>query len=298
MSTRPPSFPPRSAPPARESVSGDVAVVDTDVRDDRDDRAGATVDVRRPSGALGSRRVSDGLADRLEERRRARRRLRVRAVIAVGVLVLLVAGLGVVTLASPVLALRSEDVTIEGATDVVDEAALLAAVEQHEDEPLLRIDTPALREELLGVVGVLDVTIRRVFPHGLDITVDPRVPVATVKEDGRFVLLDSEGVELVRTKNQPDGVPLVRVPVGTSDTAPALAAVLDVMAALPPELLDRVSDASAKTAYEVEFELDSGARVVWGTADDDALKAEVLTQLLQVPAQVYDVSAPLSPITR
>ena len=147
-------------------------------------------------------------------------------------------------------------------------------------------------------MGVLDVTVQREFPHGLHITIEPRVPVASVKEDGEFVLLDRDGVELSRTAERPDGVPLVSVPVGSADTAAALQAVLDVMAALPSDILAQVADASARTAFEVEFELDSGARVVWGSAEENALKSEVLAALLPVPAQVYDVSAPLSPITR
>jgi len=291
MSTRPPSFPPRSAPTRRDDLGSGVAVVETDrelepsVGEQEEPVAQAT-------------RVSDGLADRLAERRRARRRLRVRAVAAIAVGVIVLAGLGYAAFVSPVLALQEDAVTVTGATEHVDEDAILALVREDEGEPLLRIDTQELRQNLLGVVGVADVSIQRAFPHGLDITVEPRVPVATVKEDGRFVLLDRDGVELARTTEQPDGVPLVRVPVGTSNTGPALAAVIDVMAALPPDILDQVTEASAKTAYEVEFELASGAQVIWGTVDDGALKVDVLAALLQVPAQVYDVSAPLSPITR
>jgi len=299
MTRRPPSFPPRSTPPPRPSAptSGDLAVIDDDVVDVVDVDATAS-QIAELSGPADPPRVSDGLADRLAERRRARRRLRLRAVWLVAAAVVLLAGAGYLALGSSVLALHTDAVSVTGANEIVDEADVLAVVEPHEGEPLLRLDTPGLRQELLGLVGVLDVTVQRELPHGLRITIEPRVPVATVRDGGDFVLLDGDGVELARTADRPDGVPLVSVPVGSTDTAAALEAVLDVMSALPSDILDQVADASARTAFEVEFELDSGARVVWGSAEQNALKSEVLTALLPVPAQVYDVSAPLSPITR
>lgn len=295
MTSRPPTFPPRR-PAQRPSVDEAPAALAVAERDEA-----ALVDSGEDVPQVeivDAPPVSSGLTDRIAERQRARRRLRLRALALVTAAVLAVAGLGWLALASPVLALRSDDVAVQGATEYVDDAAVTAAVQAHDGEPLLRIDTPALREQLLQVTGVRDVTIQRDFPHGLVVTVVPRVPVASVAQDGAFAVLDADGVVLATSDSQPDDIPLVRVPVGTEDTDDSLAAVLDVMAALPEEIRDTVTDASARTPYEVQFELESGARVVWGTTDDSALKAEVLAALLPVPATVYDVSAPLSPITR
>src|SRR5690606_39692333 len=67
-------------------------------------------------------------------------------------------------------------------------------ISPHEGEPLLRLDAPRLRDELEAVAGVGEATVRRVLPHGLEITVVPRVPVATVAAEDGYVLLDAEGV--------------------------------------------------------------------------------------------------------
>jgi cell division protein FtsQ len=40
-----------------------------------------------------------------------------------------------------------------------------------------------------------------------------------------------------------------------------------------------------------------GAVVVWGSDGQSALKAEVLTRLLRLPAHTYDVSVPGQPVT-
>jgi len=51
----------------------------------------------------------------------------------------------------------------------------------------------------------------------------------------------------------------------------------------------------------VRLELEGGASVVWGSAEDSALKATVLAALMRAapPDTVaqYDVSAPTSPVT-
>lgn len=296
MSGRPPSFPPsgRTAVDERRRGGGGEPVRATGeaVEAPRTRPTG----VRRVGGAPA--RVSGGLEDRLAERQRARRRLRVRALVVAGVVALLLGGGAYVSLFSPVLALQGEEITITGTDEIASERDVLALVEPYEGEPLLRIDTVGLREELLEVTGVLDVVVMRDFPNGLTVAVEPRVPVATVEEDGEFVLLDGEGVVLARTESPREGVPQVQVPVGTEDTAAALTAVLSVMAALPPSLLGEVTEASAASSFEVEFTLDQGSTVIWGSAEDNALKVAALEVLLQIDAEVYDVSAPESPITR
>ncbi|WP_420110728.1 cell division protein FtsQ/DivIB [Pseudactinotalea sp.] len=242
--------------------------------------------------------VVTGLSDRLAERQRARRRLRIRAIVAAVIAALLLVGAGYVLLASPLVALKVDEVQVSGANEIASAEEVLAVAQRYDGQPLLRLDTGGLREELLTIVGVREATVQREFPHGLAITIEPRVPVATVEHEGGYVLLDADGVELAATEEPHDGVPVVQVPVGTEATADALDAVLTVMAALPQGILERVATASATSAHEVEFELSDGARVVWGSADDNDLKAAVLESLLPVEAELYDVSAPLSPITR
>jgi cell division protein FtsQ len=71
-----------------------------------------------------------------------------------------------------------------------------------------------------------------------------------------------------------------------------------VLSALPAEVHKRVRQVSAETADSITLQLDGGVRVVWGSADQSALKAQVIVPLLQQKGTVYDVSAPSNPTVK
>ncbi len=71
-----------------------------------------------------------------------------------------------------------------------------------------------------------------------------------------------------------------------------------MLEALPPELGSQVTGTTAGTPDSVVLTLASGAQVVWGSPDDSERKVRVLQVLLATPAEVYDVSAPGTPVTR
>lgn len=252
----------------------------------------------RPPTIAVQAQVSDALSDRLQERRRAKRRLRLRAVAIVVAVVLAIAGAGYLFLWSSVFALRTSDITVTGATSYAPQEQIVAVAATDQGVPLLRVDTADLVQRVESLTGVRRAEVHRVFPTGIEIAVIAREPVALVKDSGEFLTLDTDGVELARSGVATEGLPVVRVPVDDDQTSAALEAVLTVLSALPDDIRQQTVAASAGTAHEVEITLESGAQVVWGSASDSELKASTLQVLLQVDAQVYDVSAPLNPITR
>ena len=85
----------------------------------------------------------------------------------------------------------------------------------------------------------------------------------------------------------------------TSDAAltksAAFAASVQVLIALPPELLATVDTITAHTTDDVTFTLTTGQTVTWGSADQSAFKAEVLASLIKAngsPTATYNVAAP------
>ncbi|MFI2752644.1 cell division protein FtsQ/DivIB [Cellulomonas sp. P22] len=252
--------------------------------------------------------VSAVSAARFAERARARRRLAVRQVaLVVGGLL----GVGLVAwlvLFSPVLRLDQQQVVVDGAGTVVAVDQVLAVVAEQGEIPLPRLDTVALREQVLDVPGVREAEVTREWPRGLHIQLVSREPVAAVPEEAGvvppdgvpgFALVDMDGVQVGRVDVAPEGLPVVQVPVGEART---LTAVLTVLDALPVELLAQVGEVSAQTQDTVTMQLRDGARVDWGSEQDTALKIAVLGALRAAPesagAAVYDVSAPTMPITR
>ncbi|HWS59206.1 MAG TPA: cell division protein FtsQ/DivIB [Actinotalea sp.] len=245
--------------------------------------------------------VSQGSAARFAERVTMRRRLLRDRVAAAGATGVVVVALAWLLLVSPVLALRGDEVVVQGQGTVVDPATVLSVVQAYDGVPLPRLDTVALRRSVLDVPGVRAAQVTRRWPHGLLVTVVSREPVAAVPRDGWFALLDVEGVQVGRSDVAPAGVPVITVP--TDDPgARAMTAVLTVLELLPPELADQVVGASAQNQDAVRLELLDGAAVEWGSADQSALKARVLATLRASAAaagvDVYDVSAPTLPITR
>lgn len=256
----------------------------------------------REAGALGPVRpdgsVSTAFSARLAERTAARRHLTRMRLAVLAAVVAVVGVLAYLVLFSPVLALEPGASRIEGTGTVVDPEAVAALVAAHEGTPLARVDVSVLEDRIGALNGVKAVAVSRSWPHGLDVAITSREPVAVVpRDEGGFALLDPEGVQVGVADRAPDGLPVVDVPVGEPGAA-ALTAVLSVLGSLPPELLAQVSDAGATSADTVRFALSDGARVQWGSADSTALKLRVLEVLRQRPASVYDVSAPTMPVTR
>jgi cell division protein FtsQ len=67
---------------------------------------------------------------------------------------------------------------------------------------------------------------------------------------------------------------------------------------LPADLRGKIVGVSASTRDDVELVLKSGSKVRWGSSEQGALKAQVLSALLQRRAGFYDVSAPELPTTQ
>lgn len=245
--------------------------------------------------------VSTGSAARFAERAAFRRRLRHRRAAWIGAAALVLGALGWVAFGSSVFALRMTEVIVTGEGSVVEPGAVRAVIGAHEDTPLPRLDTVALRRTILDVPGVRSVEIVRQWPHGLAVAVVAREPVAAVPApEGDLVLLDAEGVQVGRVAGEP-GLPVVSVPLDDED-ARALRAVLSVLDRAPVELTAQVTTISAQSQDTVSFSLADGSRVEWGSSDQVALKAEVLATLRAAEAglgpRVFDVSAPTAPITR
>ncbi|MEG3614844.1 cell division protein FtsQ/DivIB [Isoptericola haloaureus] len=244
--------------------------------------------------------MSTTMAERRAERSAMRRHRSWRTVLVVVLVLLLAGGAGWVVGWSDLLALEADEVAVTGAdSSVVDgervhEIAVAAA-----GTPLARLDASGMAEEIRGLRGVKDVALERSWPHGLQVSVVAREPVAAVPDDGDFVLLDDEGVRLGRRGAVPEGLPVVSVPL-EQESVRALRAALAVVAALPPGLAARVETVSARTQDDVETVLRDGLSVRWGGAERLPLKVEVVRTLRQVGGDVavIDVSSPELPVTR
>ena len=243
--------------------------------------------------------VTHRMRERLAERKRTeRRRALVRFARWAAAAVVVVGALWAFFM-SPLFALDPAKVEVLGTANEIDSTAVTNVLDSHDGESLALLNVPHIADQLREIRGVLDAKVERVWPAGLRVTLVPRHPVAAVVSGTGFALLDADAIQVGLAEQAPTDLPLVTVPVGDDRV---LAAVLEVIRNLPADLLSRVSGIGAQTEDSVSFDLRDGPHVEWGSAEDSALKAQVLQAMIASPsaasAGVIDVSAPTLPITR
>lgn len=240
--------------------------------------------------------------ERAEVRRFTRRSRHRRAALltAAGLVVVLVASV-LVAVFSPLLALRT--VTVEGA-ERVDPAAVQAALGEQMGTPLALLDFDEVERALEAFPLIASYVTETAPPDTLVVRISERQPVATVADGDGFDLVDPAGVVVQRLDARPEGVPLVDVGAAEVD-GPLFRAVGEVLLGLPVQLRSTVDTATATTPDDVTLTLTTGERVVWGSADESARKAQVLAGLVADQARrdpgadvEYDVSAPDAGIIR
>jgi len=201
---------------------------------------------------------------------------------------------------SPLFALEASKLGVTVAGESVDAAQVRVALSPFVGTPLPRLDPGAMARAVEGLDGVRSATVTRAWPDGVRVVVAARIAIAAVPgEGGAYVLVDADGMTLGQPVADPGTLPVVVVPVGP-DYARALGAVIQVLGTLPIDLAQRVQSVGAQTEDTVQFTLGNGTVVVWGSADDTALKAEVVLTLLDsgsFNATTIDVSAPTLPVT-
>jgi cell division protein FtsQ len=218
-----------------------------------------------------------------------------RWLIPIAIVVPILAALGWLLFFSPWLAVTQVQVTVSSAPDVAgplsaDEVRVVAAIEP--GTPLLRVDTGAIEQRVGELPQVQSVSASRAWPDAIVIDVVRRTPVALVANGSGYDVVDVEGTVMRSVGSVEDGVPVVRA------TGDGVLAAIAVASELPEEIRRQVGSIEASTRNDVTLILANGSEVMWGSADEGSVKAEVLAVLLkEVDARYYDVSAPGVPAT-
>ncbi len=205
---------------------------------------------------------------------------------------LLVVGLLVATLwllfFSSVLAVQQVDV--EGETKVAAED-VLAVAGLDEGEPLARVDLDAVRTRVQALAPVRSADVTRQWPDTIVIEIEERVAIAVVEVGGRLRGLDLDGAVFGQYASPPEDLP--RVQTANDAGREALREAAEVVSALPDDLVTRVDHVEVASVDLVSLVLRDERVVVWGSAEESALKAKVLAAALREDLGAsYDVSVP------
>lgn len=271
------------------------STADTTTGDDAAATEDAPVRLREVWAAARARRK----ALRAEVRRFTGRQRRKRLLWlggAASVVLLVLATLGAAY--SPLFAV--EQIRIVG-SETLDTLAVEAALKDQLGTPLPLVDESAVKAVLVTFPIVESYTLEARPPHELVVRIVERTPIGLIQSRAGYTLVDAAGVALSTTSTPAPGRPVVTVSGGTDSAA--FGAIGLVMRSLPDSILDQVTAVTATTPDDVTLTLGgSNAQVVWGSAEDSAMKALVLEKAMiaRPPASVfvYDVSSPSAIVVR
>lgn len=241
------------------------------------------------------KRIERGEVRRFTKRSRRRRLAWIAAAAVVAALVL-----GVVAVAfSPLLALRHIDVV--GASRL-DQKAIVHKLDDQVGTPLPLLDQAAISVDLAAFPLIRSYTLESHPPDTLVIRIVERQPLGVIRQGNAYTLVDAAKVPISSSAARPDGFPLISATGGSVETSAdsGFAAAASVLSSLPASLLGQVDTITAKTKDDVSFTLRGRtATVVWGSAEDSALKAADLAALIKSAGDRtrYDVSSPHSVTT-
>ena len=230
---------------------------------------------------------------RFARRQWARRWLSLRYVVAlVVVLALLATSIWLVFLSAT---LQLKKVEVVG-TELLSDARIREVADVPLGEQLALVDLARADARVASLAEVRSVDVTRTWPDGLRIEVVERTAVAVVELAGRIRGLDADGVVFRDYKAAPPGMPRIRP--GGAAGIDALKEAATVVSALPEGLAGRIDHVEVATVDQITLVLRDQRQVMWGSAEESELKAEVIERLLAEEGTVYDVSVPGSPTIR
>jgi cell division protein FtsQ len=276
----------------REAVDGRVRAPGPEehgaARDDtRSGRPAPRQDARQARSARRTRR-------RFARRQWARRWLSLRYVVAL-LLVLALLGTSVHLL---FFSTRSQVARVEVVgNSLLSDARLREVADVPVGDQLALVDLGRADARVGSLAEVESVDVTRTWPDVVRIAVVERTAVAAVELAGRLRGLDADGVVFRDYKAVPKAMPLIRP--GANAGTDALREAATVVSALPDDLVTRVDHVEVATVDQITLVMRDQREVLWGSAEESELKAQVVDKLLAAQqAPYYDVSVPGNPTYR
>ena len=241
------------------------------------------------------RELDDSLLGRMISSRRARR---VVASLSVGSIAILLALVAVATF-SPALAIKQILVT---GTDRIKPELISKALQSHIGTPLPLLDEQKVAESLSSFALIESFSATALPPNGLQVKISERQAISIVNVKGELWLYDPAGVRVAQATGS-DKLPEILI---TEDprNSQRYRNSIDVLLALPEDLLEKVEFIEARSKDDVQMSLRSarGQRIIWGDSSDSALKSKVLQALMvnhrKSRSVTFDVSSPNAPVVR
>lgn len=214
---------------------------------------------------------------------------------AFGSLLLLV----LATIFTPMLAVEKIEVT--GVTRLK-EKSIVNALTSQLGKPLPTVSSGDITKALKSFPLIESFSIISLPPHTLRVQIAERQPIGVISVSGTNYLYDPAGVR-IGIANGSEDLPVIAIQ-GSPEKSAEFKAAIEVLMALPADLLARVAEINAKSKDDVTLRLRgySGQRIIWGDGSDSVLKSKVLDALIanqkKTDRVTFDVSSPNAPVVR
>ena len=214
---------------------------------------------------------------------------------AFGALLLLV----LATIFTPLLAVEKIQVT---GIARLKEKSIVNALTSQIGKPLPTISSADVAKSLESFPLIESFSIISLPPHTLRIQIAERQPIGVIQVSGTNYLYDPAGVR-IGIADGSENLPIIAIQ-GSPEKSKQFKAAIDVLLALPADLLQRVAEIDAKSKDDVTLRLRgyAGQRIIWGDGSDSVLKSRVLDALIanqkKTDRVTFDVSSPNAPVVR
>ena len=250
---------------------------------------------RAPKADTRFARAAKREAKRFTSYSRRRRGILIAVFGSFGALLALVAA----TMFTPILAV--ENIRVTG-VDRLDAKAINIALKSQIGTPLPMVSTESIAKALKPFSLIESFSVISSPPHTLRIAITERQPICIVKVGGTNYLFDPAGIQIGKAtdKSPYPKLEITGVPRGSRE----FEAAIDVLLALPADLLGKVATVDAKTKDEVVLRLRgaAGQRIIWGDGTQSVLKSKVLAALIKNQKKgdfvTFDVSSPTTPVVQ
>ncbi|MFY9305001.1 MAG: FtsQ-type POTRA domain-containing protein [Rhodoluna sp.] len=244
---------------------------------------------------ITQRELENSLVGRMISTRRVRR---IVASVSIGSLVAL---MGVVAVASfsPLLAVK--EIIVSG-TERINAEQISNALKSHIGTPLPLLREQEVAESLADFDLIESFSATAVPPNGLSIRISERQPICIITSGGARWLYDPAGVRIGKSSGD-DMLPEIVISENPLNSQ-RFRNSIEVLMALPEDLLDQVEFIEARSKDDVQMSLRSvtNQRIIWGDSSDSVLKSKVLQALMKNHEKdssvTFDVSSPNAPVVR
>lgn len=200
------------------------------------------------------------------------------------------------TMFTPLMAV--EKIVVSG-NDKVSTKKISAALKHRIGTALPMLSEADIASDLANFKLIESISLVSKPPHTLEVRITERTPISIVVRGSSSYLYDPAGVNLGLATGY-EKLPTIIIK-DDPKTSKNYRQAIDVLLALPAQLLDRVAYIQAKSRDNVTMRLRgySGQTIIWGDSTDSMLKSKVLKALLLKTSPkiraTFDVSSPLTP---